>query len=445
MDDLVARARRFATSTHRRIDQRRKYSFQPYEIHLRSVAEIVASVTDDPETIAAAWLHDTVEDTPVTRDDIERGFGPGIAWLVDELTDVSRPSDGNRATRKAIDRKRLARASARAKTVKLADLIDNARDICRNDPRFGRVFLDEMAASMEVLGEGDARLLTRARRELERWRETLASTPVDDLPPPSPDDGLRASRPLRQFAHAFSAQDVAEPLRSFDSTSPVSAATMVMKNGGLTVVGVRLGGRVDGYLPLEIGDVADGTCGDAMRLFARDQVIDGGATLSEVIHVLTRRDHCFVRLLHDDIGGVVTRSDMQKPVVRMWLFGIVTFVEMNVTERIRAVWPDGAWTVHLTPSRLAKARKLQEERLRRGQTCDLLDCLQFSDRAGVLMVDEGQRTEFGFPSRAVARRVLKEIESLRNNLAHAQDIVTHDWAQIARLARRIEALADDEA
>ena len=48
---------------------------------------------------------------------------------------------------------------------------------------------------------------------------------------------------------------------------------------------------------------------------------------------------------------------------------------------------------------------------------------------------------FGFDTRGTARKVVKELQSLRNNLAHAQDIVTHDWPQVARLARRIEELA----
>ena len=69
------RAREFATQAHRRIDQRRKYSKQAYEVHLKAVADLVASVTDDQEMIAAAWLHDTVEDTPATLGDIEREFG----------------------------------------------------------------------------------------------------------------------------------------------------------------------------------------------------------------------------------------------------------------------------------------------------------------------------------------------------------------------------------
>ena len=97
MPELAAKARDYAISAHARINQLRKYTFQPYDVHLKGVAELVAMVTDDEETIAAAWLHDTVEDTPATFEDIEREFGHGVKALVMELTDVSRPGDGNRA------------------------------------------------------------------------------------------------------------------------------------------------------------------------------------------------------------------------------------------------------------------------------------------------------------------------------------------------------------
>jgi hypothetical protein len=95
MNDLIARARAFSTEAHQRIDQRRKYTNQPYQEHLKAVAALVADVTDDPQLIAAAWLHDTVEDTPATFGDLERAFGPAFRDLVDQLTDVSKPSDGN--------------------------------------------------------------------------------------------------------------------------------------------------------------------------------------------------------------------------------------------------------------------------------------------------------------------------------------------------------------
>lgn len=68
------------------------------------MAELVGSVTDDPEVIAAAWLHDRVEDTPATFGGLEREFGRAVRDLGFELTDPSPPGDGNRAVRKAIDR-----------------------------------------------------------------------------------------------------------------------------------------------------------------------------------------------------------------------------------------------------------------------------------------------------------------------------------------------------
>jgi len=69
---------------------------------------------------------------------------------------------------------------------------------------------------------------------------------------------------------------------------------------------------------------------------------------------------------------------------------------------------------------------------------DLADCLQLSDKAQILMDDEQQRAALGLQTKGAAKRVMKDLESLRNNLAHAQDIVIHDWPQIARLAQRIE-------
>lgn len=113
MDYLVEKARLYATSAHARINQFRKYTLQPYDVHLKAVAGLVASICDDKAMIAASWLHDTVEDTPATFEDLEREFGPDVMNLVKELTDVSRPSDGNRAIRKAIDRHHLAAASPR--------------------------------------------------------------------------------------------------------------------------------------------------------------------------------------------------------------------------------------------------------------------------------------------------------------------------------------------
>ena len=159
----VERARVFATAAHAAVKQVRKYTFEPYIVHPTEVASIVASVPHTNEMLAAAWLHDTVEDTGVSIVDIQVEFGNEVASLVGWLTDVSTPEQGNRAVRKAIDREHTAMAPAAAQTVKLADLIANSRSIMAHDPAFAKIYLEEKRMLLEVLTRGDATLMAQAR------------------------------------------------------------------------------------------------------------------------------------------------------------------------------------------------------------------------------------------------------------------------------------------
>lgn len=168
MNDLEQRAKAFAERHHGAIQQVRKYTGEPYVHHPAAVAELVRSVPHTPEMIAAAWLHDTVEDTEATLEEIHYQFGAEVASLVEMLTDVSRPEDGNRAARKALDREHSAQASPEGKTVKLADLLDNADSIIQHDPHFSKVFLREAAQLLALMREGDATLWTRLAEVIRR-------------------------------------------------------------------------------------------------------------------------------------------------------------------------------------------------------------------------------------------------------------------------------------
>ena len=160
---MVERARVFATAAHAAVEQVRKYTFEPYIVHPAEVASIVASVPHTDAMVAAAWLHDVVEDTGVTIETIRAEFGEEVAELVGWLTDVSHAHDGNRAHRKAIDREHTAQAPASAQTVKLADLIANTRSIVKHDVAFAKTYLAEKRLLLEVLTRGDAVLMAEAR------------------------------------------------------------------------------------------------------------------------------------------------------------------------------------------------------------------------------------------------------------------------------------------
>lgn len=129
---ILLRAAHFAARRHR-AQKRKGAAGEPYINHPIAVAELIASVgrVTDTATLAAALLHDTVEDTDATLADIEREFGPVVRGIVGELTDdKSLPSE----ERKRLQVVNAPNASRRAKVVKLADKSVNVADITRDPP-----------------------------------------------------------------------------------------------------------------------------------------------------------------------------------------------------------------------------------------------------------------------------------------------------------------------
>lgn len=167
--DMQRMAQAYAAGAHAAVGQRRKYTGRPYIEHPIAVAGLVASVGGCDGVLEAALLHDVIEDTKVTADDLRRSFGEQVAQWVLEVTDVSRPEDGNRALRKAIDLQHIAKASYEGKTIKLADLIDNTSTIVKYDPEFARVYMREKKALLEVLKDGNETLFHRASRIVEDY------------------------------------------------------------------------------------------------------------------------------------------------------------------------------------------------------------------------------------------------------------------------------------
>jgi guanosine-3',5'-bis(diphosphate) 3'-pyrophosphohydrolase len=129
---IVVKALHFASIKHR--DQRRKDGDQsPYINHPIALVHVLAyeAGIGDSAVLAAAALHDTVEDTATSLDELEREFGVEIRGLVAEVTDdKSLP----KAERKALQIEHAAHASPKARQVKLADKICNIRDIAHAPP-----------------------------------------------------------------------------------------------------------------------------------------------------------------------------------------------------------------------------------------------------------------------------------------------------------------------
>jgi (p)ppGpp synthase/HD superfamily hydrolase len=152
--------------------QKRKYTGEPYITHPIRVAGIVkehctfnANYSD--MVAAATVMHDVIEDTAVTEADLLKEFPWLVVDLVMQVTNKSKPSDGNRKVRKEIDRQHLAKASYWGQVIKLADLIDNTDSIVQYDPDFAKVYLPEKIALLDTLTNAPAILQKKARKQVE--------------------------------------------------------------------------------------------------------------------------------------------------------------------------------------------------------------------------------------------------------------------------------------
>lgn len=175
MATIIERADAFAERAHGSIGQLRKYTGDPYIVHPRAVAETLKRIDAEPDVIAAALLHDVVEDTPVIAEEVRVEFGERIAGWVASMTDVAPSSGLNREARVRLNLARLADADDEVHTIKLADLIDNASSIVMHDPGWARHYLAEKRRALHVLGRGHPELLSAATVLVEDGLRSLSA------------------------------------------------------------------------------------------------------------------------------------------------------------------------------------------------------------------------------------------------------------------------------
>lgn len=416
MSELITKAKEFAIEQHTRINHLRKYTKQPYHNHLKAVAEIVSDVTDDESLIAAAWLHDIVEDTEVTHSEVEDLFGKEVADVVYELTDKSTLEDGNRALRKRKDRENLSKASNGAKLVKLADLMDNTDDICRNSAKFAQVYLLEANALLDVIKDGNEKLAGILERKISKWTKKLGI----DLNLNISTNVMEKFRFLKPERHEY-LTNLVNTIRA----SQICDKLYFKENEESSIFGKIDEGSFNLYM-------SDGNEHEVKS----DQIIRPKTNIAEVIITLSQHSECFV-----DFGkgryGLISKASIEKPLARMWLFGIISFSEEMLSEQIVKAYPGDSWQQYLPKERLEQAHIIQEQRKKMGQDSELITCLQLSDKARVALSDDAKLEAYGFESRKDAKRRMKTLESLRNNVVHQQPITVYDWPQIIRITNTI--------
>lgn len=156
--NIYKKARKIAKEAHESIGQVRKYTGTPYYHHPLAVADLVSLVTDDENVLAAAALHDVIEDvTPLNKkydeDFIEKEFGSKVLNLVLELTneyEKEKYPNLNRKDRKFLECSRIGRISENAKIIKRADLHHNSQELPNSS--LAEIWLEEKREIEKLIG-----------------------------------------------------------------------------------------------------------------------------------------------------------------------------------------------------------------------------------------------------------------------------------------------------
>lgn len=242
------------------------------------------------------------------------------------------------------------------------------------------------------------------------------------------------------FKYNILVRHVSETLQTRKGEEDAVSVRRQMDKLDFDVMGIEDSqGTICGYV--EKSSLGTGQCSKFLRQFLPADLVAESMPLTDLWIIMKKRRWVFI-LEGNRINGIVTRGDLQKAPSRMFLFGLITLLEMNLLLQLRSYYTnDDTWKQLLTPSQLDKAEKLLLELKKRNEALDLLNCLQFCDKRQIICQCVGLRLRFWDDSKTSLDNLLKSAEKLRDNLAHAGNLVTNfKWPDIIDLVDKIQSL-----
>lgn len=204
----------------------------------------------------------------------------------------------------------------------------------------------------------------------------------------------------RLFDDSLKVRHISSPLKACDSESDSTEARKVMVDEYLDRLGVTSNGIIIGYV--ELHDLKEGKCGSCSKRFDYTEVVAHSAPLIDILPMMRHNPALFL-LERTAITSIVTKADLQKPPVRMLLFGMITLLEMYLRDMISVCYPDESFRAKLKPKRIECAEKLLSERRQSEEDLYLVDCLQMCDEYGLLLETEGFVEHFQWPKKRMPK------------------------------------------
>lgn len=252
--------------------------------------------------------------------------------------------------------------------------------------------------------------------------------------------GTRASDLRSLFETGITANSIQEPLKCCLYGEAALSVLAELKRLDFDLAGIKFSKNQPPVEFVRTESLQKGICEEVAEPIKPADIISESTPLIEVLSGLKNKSYFFV-LNGREISGIITRADLQKPPVRILLFGFISLFEMHLTFLIRSHFPNEKWRESLKAKRIENAETILQQRKDRNEVIDLTDCLQFADKRDLVLTSEEIRNHLDLTTKNGANKLLRNIEKLRNKLAHSQDIVTGtSWEELIDVIQEVEKM-----
>jgi predicted nucleotidyltransferase len=253
--------------------------------------------------------------------------------------------------------------------------------------------------------------------------------------------GTRLAEIRALFEDGISAGAILELLKSCPADAPAEEMSRLLASHEFDAAGVKESPNTPLAQFVRREDLEHGLVRDHSRPLTTDWLIADSTPLADVLKVLRDKAEVFV-LIGPEVCGIVTRADVNKPPVRLYLFGLISLLEMHLTYWIKEVYDGDSWKSALSPQRVSNAQRIQKRLREKREDLELRTCLQLADKCELVLASADACSILGIRDVHQTRELLESAVDLRHKLAHSDDDLTvgSSWKRISDVVSEIERL-----
>lgn len=221
------------------------------------------------------------------------------------------------------------------------------------------------------------------------------------------------------FINNITTKFIYEPLACCNLNDLTEEVLFTLNRLDFDILGVIDNDRKIGYVRRQ--DLEKEPIKNYLHQFEKDQIIPDSTPLTDLFEILNKDGFVFISS-ENEVEGIVTKADINKPIVRIYLFGIISLFEIHLNFWIAELNERDSWLDKLNNDRIQMAKNLFNERKGNNIELTLLECLQISDKKQILKKTDEFLAKFNY-SKGKLKGLLEHVGVMRNEIAHSQNSI----------------------